>query len=167
MQISKNFTLEELLKSPTALQWGFNEQFSPPEDVVENLISLVVNVLQPLRDRLGRPIRVTSGYRCPRVNSKVGGASTRINGRVVQTSDHVLGRAADIECWVDGRESNNLILEALRELSKTQSFEWDQIILEHNTLFNPSWIHISYRKGSNRKQILRKEVGKSYYSISL
>lgn len=167
MQISKNFTLEELVKSPTALQWGFNEQFSPPEDVVENLISLVVNVLQPLRDKLGRPIRITSGYRCPRVNSKVGGASTRINGRVVQTSDHVLGRAADIECWVDGRESNNLIVEALRELSKTQLFEWDQIILEHGTEHNPSWIHISFRKGNNRKQVLRKAQGRPYTPIKL
>jgi len=167
MQISKNFTLEELLKSPTALQWGFNEQFSPPEDVVENLIDLVVNVLQPLRDKLGRSIRITSGYRCPRVNSKVGGASTRINGRVVQTSDHVLGRAADIECWVDGRESNNLIIEALRELSKTQSFGWDQIISEFGTEHNPSWIHISFRKGNNRKQVLRKAQGRPYTPINL
>jgi hypothetical protein len=167
MQISKNFTLDELLKSPTALQWDFKEQFTPPEDVVENLIQLVVNVLQPLRDKIGRPIRVTSGYRSPRVNSKVGGASTRINGRVVQTSDHVLGRAADIECWVDGRESNNLIVEALRELAKSPTFEWDQIILEFGTLHNPSWVHISYRKGNNRKQVLRKVQGRPYTSITL
>lgn len=167
MQISKNFSLDELTKSPTALQWGFKEQFTPPEDVVENLIELVVHVLQPLRDKLGKSIRISSGYRCPRVNSKVGGAAKTINGKVVQTSDHVLGRAADIECWVDGKEANNLIIDALRELAKTESFSWDQIILEHNTLFNPSWIHISYREGNNRKQILRKEIGRAYYSISL
>jgi hypothetical protein len=167
MQISKNFKLDELLKSPTALQWGFKEQFTPPDDVVENLIKLVVHVLQPLRDKLGRSIRVTSGYRCPRVNSKVGGAARTINGKVVQTSDHVVGRAADIECWVDGREANNLIVEALRELSESSTFEWDQIILEFGTLHNPSWIHISFREGNNRKQVLRKETGKPYVSINL
>jgi zinc D-Ala-D-Ala carboxypeptidase len=167
MQISKNFTLDELLKSPTALQWDFKEQFTPPEDVVENLIQLVVNVLQPLRDKIGRPIRITSGYRSPRVNSKVGGASTRINGRVVQTSQHVLGEAADIECWVDGRESNNLIIEALRELAKSPDFEWDQIIKEFGTENNPSWIHVSFRKGKNRKQVLRKVQGRPYVNTTL
>lgn len=167
MQISKNFTLEELLKSPTALQWDFKEQFTPPEDVVENLIQLVVNVLQPLRDKIGRPIRVTSGYRSPRVNSKVGGASTRINGRVVQTSQHVLGEAVDIECWVDGRESNNLIVEALRELAKSPTFEWDQIIKEFGTENNPSWVHISFKKGKNRKQVLRKVQGRPYVNTTL
>ena len=167
MQISKNFTLEELLKSPTALQWGFDEQFTPPEDVVENLINLVVHILQPLRDKLGHPIRITSGYRCPRVNSKAGGATKTINGKVVQTSDHVFGRAADIEVVVNGKEANNLIIDALRELIKDKDFEWNQIILEYNTRFNPSWIHISYRKDKNRKQILRKESGSGYYNITL
>jgi len=165
MQISKNFTLDELTKSPTALQWGFKEQFTPPEDVVENLIDLVVHVLQPLRDKLGKSIRVTSGYRCPRVNSKVGGAAKTINGKVVQTSDHVLGKAADIEIWVDGVEANNLIIDALRELAKNPSFEFDQIIKEFGTEHNPSWIHISFRKGNNRKQILRK-ASRGGYTIT-
>lgn len=167
MQISKNFTLEEFTKSPTALQWGFKEQFSPPEDVVENIIDLVVHVLQPLRDKLGRSIRISSGYRCPRVNSKVGGASTRINGKVVQTSQHVLGEAADIEIMVDGRESNDLIISALRELAKNPEFEWDQIIKEYGTEHNPSWIHVSFRKGKNRKQVLRKETNRGYVETVL
>lgn len=167
MQISKNFKLDELLKSPTALQWGFKEQFEPPEEVVENLISLVVNILQPLRDNVGLPLRITSGYRCPRVNSKVGGASTRINGKVVQTSQHVLGEAADIECWSNGEESNFLIIDAFRELAKNPKFEWDQIILEYGTLRNPSWIHVSFRKGKNRKQILRKASNSGYTTIQL
>jgi len=167
MQISKNFTLNELTKSPTALQWGFKEQFEPPQEVVENLIQLVVHVLQPLRDKLGLPIRISSGYRCPRVNSKVGGATTRINGKMVQTSQHVKGEAADIEVVVDGKEANYLIIEALRELSKSNTFEWDQIISEYGTLRNPNWIHISFRKGKNRKQVLRKESGKGYIEIKL
>lgn len=167
MQLTKNFTLDELLKSPTALQWGFEEQFKPSQEVVDNLKELTVHILQPLRDIIGRPIKITSGYRCPRVNAKVGGVSQKVQGKVVQTSSHVLGQAADIEVWVDGLEANGIIIDALHKLMKDSSFEWDQLILEYGSLHNPSWVHISYRKGNNRKQILRKETNKPYVNIQL
>lgn len=167
MQLTKNFTLDELIKSPTALQWGFQEQYNPPQEVINNLKDLCIHILQPLRDLTQKPIKITSGYRCPRVNAKVGGASEKVNGKVVQTSSHTLGQAADIEIWVDGLEANGIIIDALKQLSKDQSFTWDQIIYEYNTIKNPSWIHVSYRKNNNRRQVLRKESGKPYYNINL
>lgn len=166
MQISKNFTLEELLDSPTALRWGFKEQFTPPEDVIENLINLVVHVLQPLRDKVG-PIKVSSAYRCPRVNSKVGGATKNINGKVVQTSDHVFGNAADISFFQNGEKANNVIIEALRELAKDPKFTWKQIIKEYGSDNNPSWIHIAYQENNNKKQVLRKKEGTGYTPTTL
>lgn len=166
MQISKNFTLEELLDSPTALRWGFKEQFTPPEDVVENLINLVVHILQPLRDKIG-PIKVTSGYRCPRVNSKVGGSTKTINGKVVQTSQHCYGLAADIVFIQDGIKANNVIIEGLKELSKNQEFTFDQCIKEYGSDHNPSWIHISFKESNNRKQVLRKKEGSGYIPTTL
>jgi hypothetical protein len=95
-QLTRNFTLEELLKSDTADRWGFKEQYTPPENVIDNLKDLCVYILQPLRDELKLPIRISSGYRCPRVNAKIGGASRMINGKVTQTSDHCFDDKTEI-----------------------------------------------------------------------
>jgi hypothetical protein len=167
MKLSKNFTLAELLESQTALQSGFKEQFNPPEEVITSLRLLVEEVLQPLRDHLGLPIRITSGYRCPRLNARIGGASKIINGARVQTSDHVHGRAADIKLVVNGETRNDLLLKALKELIHEKGLKFDQLISEFGTPTNPQWIHISYRYNDNRNQILRKAQGKPYLPIKL
>ena len=85
MKLSKNFSLEELIKSDTAIRKEINN--IPSEDVTSNLQELVDNVLQPIRDRMG-PVVIVSGYRSPQLNTEIGGS---------KTSDHCLGMAADIE----------------------------------------------------------------------
>lgn len=167
LKLSRNFNLNELLKSPTADRWGFKEQYEPPVQVVENLKNLCVYVLQPIRDYLNKPIRISSGYRSPRVNAKVGGASKKIDGKVIQTSQHVKGEAADIEIWINGVESNGEIVKAVKYLMENENLTFDQCILEYGTLKNPSWIHLSFSKGNNRNQVLRKETGKGYIEIKL
>jgi len=89
MKLSDNFHLSEFLRSRTAIINDYKEQFHPPSDVVGNLLKLVQNVLQPLRTRFNDRIYVTSGYRCIRVNTDVGG---------VENSDHPKGMAADVTC---------------------------------------------------------------------
>lgn len=155
MKLSRNFTLSEMVKSPSAVRWGFDEQFNPPQDIINNLTTLCVKVLQPIRDYLKAGITVTSGYRCPRLNAKIGGAYTVINGKPVQTSQHCYGQAADINFIKDGKEFNGSIVIAIKELASDPSFEFDQCILEFGTDDNPSWIHISYTEGKNRNQVLR------------
>ena len=103
-----------------------------PEGVEGNLVSLVEEVLEPVRERLGRPIIVNSGYRCPIHNAAVGG---------VANSQHLRGEAADLHCYDDRRLARIIV-----ELGK-----FDQVILY------PTFVHISFKKaGGNRKQILRK-----------
>ena len=103
-----------------------------PDGVEGNLVSLVEEVLEPVRERLGRPIIVNSGYRCPIHNAAVGG---------VANSQHLRGEAADLHCY-DNRRLARIIVE----LGK-----FDQVILY------PTFVHISFKKaGGNRKQILRK-----------
>ena len=155
MKLSRNFTLSEMVKSQSAVRWGFDEQFNPPQDIINNLTLLCVKVLQPIRDCLKAGITVTSGYRCPRLNAKIGGAYTVINGKPVQTSQHCYGQAADINFIKDGKEFNGSIVIAIKELASDPSFEFDQCILEFGTDDNPSWIHISYTEGKNRNQVLR------------
>lgn len=165
MQLSRNFSLEEMLESQSAVRWGFEEQFSPPENVINNLKSLCVNVLQPIRDLLKDSITVTSGYRCPRLNAKLGGAYTIINGKAVQSSQHCFGLAADIVYLKKGTKYNGSLISIIKDLSADPDFKFDQCILEFGSDSNPDWIHISYVEGKNRMQVLRafKSGKKTFY----
>lgn len=145
------------------MRWGYEEQFTPPQNVIDNLRALAIHVLQPIRDKLGAPLKVTSAYRCPRVNAAIGGRYDIVKmpdgtTQVRQTSQHVRGQAADIEFWLDGVERNDLLVKAIRELGLV----FDQCIKEYGTESNPDWVHISFKTdGENRQQILRAvKVGK-------
>lgn len=131
MKLGKHFTLDELTHSQAAARRGLpNEPDGPAQD---NLRSLVANVLDPLREALGRPIVVSSGYRSPRVNKAVGGAAS---------SQHVLGQAADIT--VPGVTVAQVVAK-IRALG----LPFDQLIDEFG-----SWVHVSYGP-RHRRQVLR------------
>ena len=110
--------------------------------VPENVKTLVENVLDPLREKYGKPIKVNSGYRCPKHNLAVGGATQ---------SQHMKGEAADIapaglQVTAYGLQE----LEKLVEIIK-QNGKWDQMIVY------PTFVHVSWKRfGPNRKQVLRK-----------
>lgn len=128
----KHFTIAELCKSDTAMQAGIKNL--PNIEQTSNLIALVNNVLDPLREQYGKPIHVNSGFRCDALNKKVGGAAT---------SQHVRGQAADITGG--SREENQKLFELCKSLP------FDQLINEYDF----KWIHVSFKKAGNRKQILK------------
>lgn len=129
-KISKNFTWEEFTKSDTAKRLHINNAITSWE-VRDNIIALVEDVLQPLRDAWGGPLFINSGYRCLELNKEVGG---------VPTSQHVLGQAADVGVTDP---------YALAKLVKRMRLDVDQMIIY------PDFLHLSYRKdGCNRGQIL-------------
>ena len=132
------FTLEEMTRSDVAKREGIDN--TPGLQETEALTALVEDVLDPLREMYGHPIHVTSGYRCDKLNRVVGGA---------KTSQHLRGEAADI---TTGKRGENAKLYGLIE----KYFDYDQLIWEHGTDKEPSWVHVSYRaEGGNRKQTLR------------
>jgi uncharacterized protein YcbK (DUF882 family) len=138
-QLTPNFHLVEFVKSLTASQNNFMEQFHPSDTVVDNLEKLCVNVLQPIRDALPNGvIRVSSGYRCQRLNEKVGGKPT---------SQHLTGRASDVQYFENGKMHNQYIIDKIRELG----IEFDQCILE--TSGTSEWVHVSFHDGKNRNKI--------------
>lgn len=147
MKLSNNFTLEELIKSETAIRRGINN--TPSASVVENLQQLVTNVLQPVRDRFG-PIVITSGYRSAQLNVAIGGSAT---------SDHVLGMAADVE--VPGLD-NKVLAQYIQN-----NFKFTQLILEFYTEGDPhsGWVHVSYDKDDLKQEVLTavKRDGKTVY----
>lgn len=128
MKISKNFTLEEFTKSDTAKKMGI-ENYTPCKEK-DNIIFLVYNVLQPLREYVNEPLIITSGYRCEALNKAVGGVST---------SQHTKGQAADVKT-----SNPKKLLSDLLEME----IDFDQAILY------PTFLHISYNIEGNRRQVL-------------
>lgn len=131
--LSAHFSLHEMLTSQTAIRFRYDEQFEPSPQIVENLRQLSQQVLEPLRTAINVPVRVSSGYRCLRVNTKIGGS---------KTSQHMLGQAADIQVL-------SLSTEELFQWIRQQNVPFDQLIQEFD-----SWVHVSFSPDP-RRQILR------------
>ena len=152
MKLSKNFSLSELTKSQSASRLSIDN--TPSMTVIDSLQQLVDNVLQPLRDALGKPITITSGYRSPDLNKAIGGSPT---------SDHCRGQAADIE--VAGM-SNKDLAEFIRD-----NYKFTQLILEFPSRNDPSagWVHVSYNPKDLKCQVLTasKVNGKTVYQAGL
>lgn len=128
-KISKSFRWGEFTKSDTAKRLHINNAITSWE-VRDNIIALVEDVLQPLRDAWGGPIFINSGYRSKELNEAVGG---------VETSQHRKGEAAD--CGVTDPY-------ALAKLVKRMRLDFDQMGVY------ASFVHLSYRRdGRNRGQI--------------
>ena len=145
MNLTKNFTLKEMYESTTAIRLGIDN--TPSDIVIKNLLLLCKKVLQPLREHMDESIKVSSGYRSPDLNKKIGGS---------KSSQHCLGQAADISCGERTAELYNYIKNNLI---------FDQIIWEFGTDENPDWVHVSYSSTRNRKECLRayKINGKTVY----
>jgi zinc D-Ala-D-Ala carboxypeptidase len=137
-QLSPNFTLEELIHSDYALRHNIVNSTNDPS-ILAALAALSTNVLEPIRAQFG-PFFPTSGYRCPPLNSAIGGAAN---------SQHMKGQAADIVIPTVTRYDLALWLQ--------QNLDFDQLILELYTpgQRNSGWVHCSFVEGgSNRKQCL-------------
>ena len=155
MILSKNFALNEFTKSVSAIRNDIDN--SPNAEHIRNIQLLVKFVLQPLREALRSPIRITSGYRSENLNKLIKGSYKIVKGKYVATSQHCRGQAADIQFRVDGIMKNKEIWDKVIELG----LPFDQMINE----FDYSWIHISYNHEHNRKSLLEayKENGRTKY----
>ena len=143
-QLSEHFKLSEFTQSGIARRHKVKNVPGPRE--VERLRFLCVKSLEPMRRRFG-VIRITSGFRCKKLNALVGGSPT---------SQHVLGEAADIH--TGGRE----LSEKMFGFAK-QNIPFDQLILEHNPAHGIYWLHISLRsdRPGNRHEAFFVKVKKS------
>ena len=134
MKKIKYFSLSEFLNSATAKRLGIDN--TPTFEVVDNLNKLA-DYLDVIREKVGKPILISSGFRCPVLNKAVGGVSN---------SQHLKGLAADLIC---------ADMESLEKvLRETGGF--DQLIKEHRKGSNSFWFHISVcsRNGKPRNQII-------------
>ena len=145
MRISKNFTLAELTASNTSKRLGISNM--PDKEGIHKLRLLATELLQPIRDCLSAPLRISSGYRSESLNAAIGGSNK---------SQHTKCEAVDLQFVKRGSMDNMRIFNAIIRLG----LEFDQCILEFGGATassdsdNPDWIHISWKVTENRKQIL-------------
>jgi len=150
MQLSKNLSLSEMIRSESAKRNGINNM--PTDEHTANMKKLAMNIFQPIREHFNTPIRISSGYRSSALNASIKGAS--------KTSQHSTGEAIDID--MDGTSITNL--EVFNWIKNNLIF--DQLIYEFGNDKNPDWVHVSYESnGKQRKQVLKatKKNGKTSY----
>ena len=130
----KYFKIREFTRSDIAKRNNIDNTPSKQEE--ENIVLLVDNILDPLREAYGKPIVVTSGFRCDRLNNLVKGS---------KKSQHRTGEASDIRTLEDTKEENKKLFDLIIKLN----LPFDQLINEYDY----DWIHVSY-SSRNRIQIL-------------
>lgn len=142
MNLTDHFTLDELTVSQEAARSGLSNK--PNAEQVERLRALCESVLEPLRLRVKRPVIVTSGFRSPSINRRIGGAPR---------SQHTRGEAADI--IVPGLNPAEVV-----EIIRAMRLPFDQVIEEFG------WVHVSHsRANGNRGEVLAasREGGRTQY----
>ena len=133
----QHFTIQELSASATTERLAIDN--TPPRAAQRMLTILVEQLLDPIRRRYGAPIIVTSGYRCPALNTAVGG---------VANSHHIVGCAADIT--TGSIENNTMLFALIIDMQTTHAIRFTQLIAEKDY----RWLHISYVPGMLRNQII-------------
>ena len=134
-KLSEHFSLGEFVRSSTAQRMSIDN--TPDAEVIENLRNLCTKVLEPLREHLGQPVVITSGFRSKRLNETVGG---------VKNSQHLRGEAADL--MVEGEKQARDWIRWMMDF-----LEFDQLILEKKG--KKVWVHVSLKR--NRQQVLKIE----------
>jgi zinc D-Ala-D-Ala carboxypeptidase len=141
VKLTPHFTLDEMVKSQTALRLGLDN--TPDTDEMESLLALCENVLEPVRIHWAKPVVINSGFRALPVNRAIGSRDS---------SQHAKGEAADIE--IPGIDNLVLYYWIAEEL------DFDQLILEfYNGEPSSGWVHVSYVGLENRNQTLRIDKG--------
>ena len=136
MKLTENFSLAEMIVSPTAKRLGLSN--TPTPEHIENMRYCCEKILEPVRAHFGKPVQINSSYRAPLVNKAVGGS---------KTSQHVNGQAIDFE--IPGVD-NKVVADWIGD-----NLEFDQVILEFYTKGdkNSGWVHASIKKGGGNRKV--------------
>ncbi len=163
MNLSKNFTIEELTKTSKTNLLAVNQEAATNSPaIIQNLTDLAVKILQPIRDFYGVPVTISSGYRCKALNVAVGGSTT---------SQHSYGEAADIQ--IDGHSVDEIFAD-IRSGKVVDLGNVGQVIIEK--VGGAKWIHISLmtprysaiqkaRYGTDDVVFLATKDGKNYERV--
>lgn len=140
-QLSKHFMLKEFTRSDYAKEHNISN--TPTHLEYNKLKKLCEDILQPIRSKWKNGIIITSGFRNPVLNSKVGGSPS---------SQHCKGEAADFKAE-NGK--NGKLFHMIEAMIHNEEIEVGQLIWEHGDEYNPDWIHISLPMLHKKNQILK------------
>tara|TARA_R100000781_G_scaffold52103_1_gene34240 strand:- start:270 stop:725 length:456 start_codon:yes stop_codon:yes gene_type:complete len=149
--ISKHISYKEGVYSTTAIRRGIDN--TPNDDQLHFMELIAEEIFEPLRMYVGGPIKINSFFRCPELNTAIGGSTT---------SQHCKGQAMDIDDTY-GRMTNAEMYHWIKE-----HLDFDQMIWEFGDDDNPDWVHISYvSEEKNRNRCLKayRENGKTKYMV--
>ena len=149
--ISEHISYKEGVYSITATRRGIDN--TPNDEQLKNMELVADEVFEPLRTYVGGPNKINSFFRCPELNTAIGGSSK---------SQHCKGQAIDIDDTY-GRMTNAEMYHWIKEY-----LEFDQMIWEFGDDDNPDWVHISYvSPEDNRNRCLKayRENGKTKYMV--
>ena len=149
--ISEHISYKEGVYSTTATRRGIDN--TPNDEQLRNMELIADEVFEPLRSYVGGPIKINSFFRCPELNTAIGGSSK---------SQHCKGQAIDIDDTF-GRMTNAEMYHWIKEY-----LEFDQMIWEFGDDDNPNWVHVSYvSPEDNRNRCLKayKDKGKTKYMV--
>ena len=152
IQFTPHFKLSEFVSSEAATKQGIENNPSP--EAVENLRLLSIHTLEPLREALGLPIVITSGYRCKALNDLIAHHSQR--------SQHMQGRAADLlvqgsKFQVQGASPRELLIKAFKTIITSPEIDYDQLIIY------PTLIHVSFVSHSDNRHKIMSANGQGTY----
>lgn len=141
MKLTKHLSLSEVIKSGTAKRLGIDN--TPTPEHMHNILLIAEKVFEPVREHFGKPLYVSSGYRSETLNKAIKGSSR---------SQHCKGEALDLDAQVYGGFTNKELFDYIKD-----NLVFDQMIWEFGTDEEPDWVHVSYKKGKNRGEMLRVE----------
>lgn len=174
MKLTANFSMSEFTKSDTARANNITEQYTPSTTVINNLLLLATNVLQPIRNHIVKiypqaliSLSLTSGYRCERLEKiltwrnflrwadrkHLDAGNPETWTAYFVRKHHPKGMAGDVVLNHNQRIRNDLLYSAVMDIIPTLKFT--QIIFERGEDGDPKWIHISYDKNDIRNQVFR------------
>lgn len=150
MKLSKHLSVKEATYSATAIKHGINNE--PNIGQLEVLKAMALKVFEPCRKFVGGPLKVTSGYRGPELNKRIGGSLS---------SDHTISdhetAALDLDCDVFGGKTNAELFHYIKD-----KLDFKQLIWEFGDENNPNWVHVSYSinpKFNKREVLIAKRKG--------
>lgn len=143
-RVSEHISFNEAIRSQTAIKHNIDN--TPNYEQFENMRLIAVLVFEIIRKHFNTAIYISSFFRSEKLNEKIGGSLS---------SQHLAinGAAIDIDADIFGNVTNKQIFDYINE-----NLEFDQLIWEFGNNKQPNWVHVSYRKDDNRKEVI-----KSYY----
>ena len=158
--LSPHFALREFIKSATAMKHGIDNR--PTPEVVANLKRLCINTLEPLHEKLGLPIVITSGYRTKALNNSIVHASRKSQHMTGQAADFYVASTPSTGSGTGSTTSHReLLIRAFRLIITEPEIDFDQLIIY------PSFIHVSYvSKDTNHHKIMTAQGDGKYCRLT-